>query len=163
MISIIVAAAKNGVIGKQGGLPWNLPAELANFKKITIGHPMIMGQATHEAIGRTLPGRTNIVLSRDKDYPAAEGSLVATSLQEAFDIAKNSAGGEETFVIGGENVFDQAMPYADRMYLTKIDAEVEGDKYFKYSPAEWVQNSGQKHAADDKNNYAYEFTIQDRK
>jgi dihydrofolate reductase len=159
VLSAIVAVAKNGVIGKEGGLPWYLPAELARFKQITMGHAIIMGRKTHESIGRALPGRTNIVITRDKDYKAAEGCIVANSLVEAIEKAKKSEGANEVFIIGGASVYQEAMPLLERIYLTKVDADIKGDKFFKYSPSEWKQISSEKHNADEKNEYGFEIAV----
>lgn len=137
-ISIIVAVAgKKRVIGKKGGMPWNIPEELARFKEITMGHPIIMGRRTHESIGRVLPGRTNIVISRDPDW-SAEGTIVAHSLDEALRLAALAQGHDEVFIIGGGEIYEQALsfrnkqalPLVDRLYLTVIDKEVEGDTFF---------------------------------
>ncbi len=173
MLSAIVAVAKGGVIGKEGGMPWYLPAELARFKEVTMGHPIIMGRKTHESIGRALPGRTNVVVTRNKDL-IAEGCKVVSSLDEAIELAKKSEGGsaaqtskkfrrpKEIFIIGGEQIYQQAMPLLERIYLTKVNVEVEGDKFFKYDPSEWKQVSSEKHSADKKNQYDFEFLVLDR-
>ena len=163
MISAIVATAKDGVIGKKGGLPWYLPAELAHFKEVTMGHPIIMGRRTHESIGRALLGRSNIVITHDKNYQAAEDCEVVSSLQDAIKSAETKPGAEEVFIIGGEQIYSEAMPLLDRIYLTKVDAEVEGDKFFKFDPKDWKQVSSEKHGADDKNQYDYEFVVLERK
>ncbi len=129
-ISIIVAVAgSKRVIGRAGGMPWNIPEELKRFREITMGHPIIMGRRTHESIGRVLPGRTNIVISRDPSYQT-EGIIVAHSLEEALEMAKNQPGSEEVFVIGGGEIYKQALPLADKLYLTVIDQEIEGDTFF---------------------------------
>ncbi len=161
MISTIVAVAKGGVIGKEGGMPWYLPAELARFKEVTMGHPIIMGRKTHESIGRALPGRTNIVITRSKGY-RAEGCRVVGSLEKAVEVAKGSEGSDEIFIIGGEQIYKEAMPKLERIYLTKVDAEVDGDKFFRYDPKEWKEVSSEKHSADEKNQYDFEFTTLDR-
>ncbi|HEX5394983.1 MAG TPA: dihydrofolate reductase [Candidatus Saccharimonadales bacterium] len=162
VISAIVAMAKNGVIGKGGGLPWYLPAELSRFKEVTMGHPIIMGRKTHESIGRALPGRTNIVITRDRGYKAAEGCVIVGSLNEALEQAKKSEGADEIFIIGGASIYEQAMPLLDRIYLTKVDADIKGDKSFNYGPDEWKQVSSEKHSADEKNQFDFEFTILSR-
>lgn len=162
MISTIVAVAKNGVIGKDNATPWYLPAELARFKQFTMGHPIIMGRKTHQSIGRALPGRTNIVITRNKDFKA-EGCEVVGSLEKATEKAKKAEGAEEIFIIGGEQIYKQAMPLLDRIYLTKVDVEVDGDKFFHFDPKEWKQVSSQKHSADEKNKYDFEFTVLERK
>lgn len=130
MISIIVAVAgKKRVIGKKGGLPWYIPEELKRFKSITMGHPVIMGRKTHESIGRPLPGRTNIVITHDSGY-SAEGCLVVHDLDEALSIAQGEPGSEEIFVVGGGQIYQQALPLADKLYLTYIDKEIAGDVFF---------------------------------
>ena len=154
-ISIIVAAADKGVIGKRGGLPWYLPAEMAYFKRNTMRHPIIMGRKTHESIGRALPGRNNIVISRNANY-VAEGCIVVNSLDEALAAAGDA---DEVFIIGGESIYQQALPIADRIYLTKVRAAITGDKFFRYDPKDWQQVFSEKHTADAKNKYAYEFTV----
>ncbi|MEX2007050.1 MAG: dihydrofolate reductase [Candidatus Saccharimonadales bacterium] len=158
MISIIVATAENGVIGKSGGLPWYLPAELAYFKKTTMRHPIIMGRRTYESIGRALPGRTNIVITHDKTYEA-EGCIVIDSLEKAIEKAKKSEGSDEIFIIGGESVYKEALPLAGRLYLTKVKATIDGDKFFKYNPANWKQVISEKHSSNEKNSYEYDFTV----
>jgi dihydrofolate reductase len=174
MISAIVAVADNGVIGKQGGLPWHLPAEMARFKQITMGHPIIMGRKTHESIGRALPGRTNVVITRDKSY-RAEGCEVVGSLNEAIMKAKQAERvsaaqtskkfrrPREIFIIGGEQIYREAMPVLERIYLTKVHAKIDGDKFFYYDPEEWKQVSSEKHPADSRNQYDFEFTVLERK
>jgi dihydrofolate reductase len=158
-LSAIVAVSENGVIGKENGLPWYLPAELANFKKITMGQPIIMGRKTHESIGRALPGRLNIVITRNEAYEAAEGCKVVNSLDEAIKAAE---GADEAFVIGGATIYEQAMPRLDRLYLTRVKAVIDGDKYFQFDPSQWKQVSKKQYKADEKNKYDYEFMILER-
>lgn len=158
-ISIIVATAENGVIGNRGNMPWRLPADLAHFKRITTGHPIIMGRVTHESIGRALPGRYNLVITNEKNYQA-DGCEVANSLEEAL---KKVTGEKEVFIIGGASIYEQALPKADRIYLTLIHARPEGDRYFKYDPREWEEVSRKSHKADDKNQHDYDFLILERK
>lgn len=130
MISIIVAVAgKKRVIGKKGGMPWYIPAELKRFRSITMGHPIIMGRKTHESIGRVLPGRTNIVISHDPDFKA-EGCMVTNNLDSALRLAQGKVGDNEVFIIGGGQIYAQALPLADKLYLTYIDKEIEGDVFF---------------------------------
>ncbi|MDP3733066.1 MAG: dihydrofolate reductase [Candidatus Daviesbacteria bacterium] len=127
MISIIVAiAGKKRVIGKKRALPWHIPQELKRFKEITMGHPIIMGRITHESIGKALPGRTNIVITSHPDY-SAEGCIVVYSLEEAL---RQAQGDDECFVIGGGEIYKQALPLADKLYLTYIDKEIKGDVFF---------------------------------
>lgn len=124
---IVAAVARNGVIGVRGGLPWQIPRDLAHFKELTMGHALVMGRATFESIGRPLPGRSNIVLTRRPDW-AHEGVDVARSLQEAVDIAASR--GQDVFIAGGAEVYRSALATADRLELTEVDAEPEGDTWF---------------------------------
>ncbi|MBI2086357.1 dihydrofolate reductase [Candidatus Daviesbacteria bacterium] len=129
-ISIIVAVAGNNrVIGKKGGLPWYIPEELKRFKEITMGHPIIMGRKTHESIGRALPDRTNIIITNSPNYTALD-CIVVHSLQEALRLASLAQGHDEVFVIGGGEIYKQALPKTNKLYLTKIDTEIEGDTFF---------------------------------
>ncbi|OGE64436.1 hypothetical protein A3I48_00505 [Candidatus Daviesbacteria bacterium RIFCSPLOWO2_02_FULL_36_7] len=129
-VSIIVAVAgKKRVIGKKGGLPWYIPEELKRFKEITTGHPVIMGRKTHESIGKALPGRTNIIITTSPNYTALD-CKVAHSLNEALRLATLAQGNNEIFVIGGGEIYKQALPKTDKLYLTKIDTEIEGDTFF---------------------------------
>ena len=160
-LSIIVAVAENGVIGKTNTLPWYLPAEMAYFKQKTMGHPIIMGRRTHESIGRPLPGRTNIVITHDKNYEA-DGCQTASSLDEALIKAKAAEGANEIFVIGGESIYALALPKANKLYLTKVRATIDGDKFFEYDANGWFQVWHEKHQADAKNKYDYEFLILER-
>lgn len=129
-VSIIVAVAgSKRVIGKAGGMPWNIPEELKRFREITMGHPIIMGRKTHESIGKALPGRANIVISRESNY-VSEGTIIVHSLDEALRLAQNQPGNDEVFVIGGGEIYRQALPLADKLYLTVIDREIEGDTFF---------------------------------
>ena len=127
-ISLIAALSENRVIGKENSLPWHIPEDLKHFKEVTSGHPVIMGRKTFESIGRLLPKRLNIVISRDKSY-VVEGATMANSLEEALEIAGNYDK-KEIFVIGGGQIFEQAMQYADRLYLTLVHTELEGDAFF---------------------------------
>ena len=126
MISIIVAIARNGVIGNGNALIWRIAEDLRRFKALTTGHPVIMGRKTYDSIGRPLPNRTNVVVTRRKDY-RPEGCLVAGSLEQAVGLFDQS---EEIFIIGGAQIYAQAMPMADRLYLTEIDSDYEGDTRF---------------------------------
>ena len=131
-ISLIVAVSRNGVIGRDNQLPWHLPEDLKYFKSVTMGKPILMGRKTYDSIGRPLPGRTNIVITRDPQWQAA-GVEVASSLQDAMALAEQAcalAGAEEIMVIGGEQIYSMTLPVADRLYVTQVDAEVEGDAYF---------------------------------
>jgi dihydrofolate reductase len=137
-VSLIVAMAKNRVIGANGALPWHLSSDLKRFKALTMGHHILMGRKTFESIGRLLPGRTSVVISRN---PALriEGAIVASSLQQALAA---SSGDEEAFVIGGERVFREALPIADRILLTEIDRDFDGDTWFpEIDPKDWTETS----------------------
>ncbi|MFO1388521.1 dihydrofolate reductase [Cellvibrio sp.] len=143
-LSLIVATAKNNAIGRNNELPWHLPQDLKYFKSVTLGKPVIMGRKTFESIGKPLPGRTNIVVTRQKNWSVA-GVLVAKSVEEALEIAQQFRGeqsslAEEVMVIGGAEIYRHALPIADRVYLTKIDIDVEGaDAFFpRLSPEQWA-------------------------
>jgi dihydrofolate reductase len=154
IISIIVAVAENGIIGRQGTmLPWSLPADLARFKKLTMGQSIIMGRKTYETIGRPLPGRQNIIVSRNQSY-RVDGCETASSLADALKKAES----EEVFIIGGGELFKHALPLATKMYLTCVHARPTGDVTFEYDETEWQLISSENHPADDKNEYAYSFT-----
>ncbi|MBI4095098.1 MAG: dihydrofolate reductase [Candidatus Liptonbacteria bacterium] len=160
MISIIVAVGKNRVIGKRGGLPWYLPADLKHFKEITMGHPIVMGRRTHESIGKALPGRTNVVITREKNYEAP-GCVIVHSIDEALDRVK---GEEEIFFIGGAEIFSQALPLAKRLYITQIDHEFEGDIFFpEINMSEWREMNREEGKTDEKNSYLYRFLVFERK
>ena len=133
-LAIIVAHAQNGTIGLAGNMPWRLPEDLKHFKEVTMGHPVIMGRVTHESIGRPLPGRDNIVISRNPDY-RPEGCRTATSLEEAAGMIKND---ELAFVIGGAQIYAQALKLVDTCWITEIQAEYPGDAFFgPLSLEEW--------------------------
>jgi dihydrofolate reductase len=128
-ISIIVAMSENRVIGVDNHLPWSIPEDLKRFKRITLGHPIVMGRKTFESIGKVLPGRTNIVVTREKTY-RVEGGAVCHSFEEALEWARRSPGSEEVFVIGGAEIFRLALPLASRIYLTEVRWPFEGDTFF---------------------------------
>lgn len=158
ILSIIVAMANNRIIGLNNTMPWHLPADLAWFKKNTLNKPIIMGRKTFESIGRPLPGRHNIIISRSQQNSDNPLITWVTSLSEAIDVAKNS---EEVFIIGGGNIYQQALPYVDRLYLTHINANLAGDTWFPdyLSDSKWQQVSIEHHCHDDKNAYDYTFEI----
>ena len=135
MISIIAAMGKNRVIGKDGKIPWRLPGDSARFKKITSGHPVIMGRKTFESIGKPLPHRTNIIITRQKKF-VAPGCEVVSSLEEAIIRAASFPGAEEVFIIGGGEIYKQAMNVANRIYLTLIEEDFDGDAYFPIEPVQ---------------------------
>ncbi len=158
-ISIVVAMDRNRVIGRGKRLPWHLPDDLKRFKAVTMGHPVIMGRRTHESIGKPLPGRTNIVLTADPQY-TAEGCVVAGSLDEGFRAAADV---KEVMIIGGAAVYREALPLADRIYLTTVHAELEGDAWFPIIDwSEWDVRDEAMHGADDRHTYAFSFFILDR-
>jgi len=161
-ISAIVAIAKNNIMGKDNNIPWYLPADLKYFKKVTLGHPILMGRKTYLSIGRPLPKRTNIILTRNPFFIAAN-CLVVHSIQEGLEIAQEE-NANEVFIIGGSQIYESSMDYWDRLYLTTVDAEVEGDIIFpELDFSEWQLVSEVKHKADDKNEYDYTFKVFDRK
>jgi dihydrofolate reductase len=152
-LTAVVAVSQNGVIGKDGGLPWHLPSELARFKQITMGYPVIMGRKTHESIGRALPGRKNIVITHDQSYKA-EDCTVVNSLTEALKVAE---GTDEAFVIGGASIYELAMPKLDKIYLTEVKAQMDGDRHFNFNKSGWKMVNSEHHQADENNKYAYEI------
>jgi len=154
IISLIAAMAKNRVIGKNNEMPWHLPADLKHFKAVTLGKPIIMGRKTYESIGRPLPGRTNIVISTNKAY-TLEGCETATSLEEAIKLVKEV---EEVMIIGGGFLYSQTLKFADKLYLTFIDLEEDGDTFFPdYQALNLKEIKREKHLKDEKNPYNYEF------
>ncbi len=179
MISMIAAMGKNRVIGKDNKMPWHLPADLKWFKQMTMNSPIIMGRKTYESIGKPLPGRFNIVLSRDKNLNI-NGCQVANSANQAIQIAESElqkhntgdsqntstphTGEKEIFITGGAYLYELFLPKADRLYLTLIDETFEGDTHFvDYDACEWDEVSRQDFQADDSNPHAYSFVILDRK
>ena len=163
-VSLIVAVSRNGVIGLDNQLPWHLPEDLKYFKSVTMGKPLIMGRKTFESIGRPLPGRTNIVITRDSGWHA-EGVEVAQTLLQAMTLARLACAQaelNEIMVIGGEQIYRLALPVADRLYLTEVQAEVEGDAFFPaYDPDQWQQISEQLPQQTDM--HPYRFLVLDRK
>lgn len=144
MTTVIVAAVgSNGVIGVDGALPWRIPEDLARFKQLTMGHALVMGRATFESIGRPLPGRTNIVLTRNPGW-AHDGVVVAKSLSEAIDEAATR--GQDAFIAGGAEVYREALDAADRMELTRVDEEPEGDTWFpEVNWSRWEETAREEH------------------
>ncbi len=158
LIALVAAVAANGVIGLQGKLPWRLPADLAFFKRLTLGHTVIMGRRTWQSLGRPLPGRRNVVLTRDPLF-SASGCRVAHSAEEAV---KGETG--ELFVIGGQEIFRQFLPLAQRLYITHVDAEVPGDAWFPAIDAkEWREVSGTPGTVDQRNPYPHRFVVYERR
>ena len=161
-LSILVAISNNGVIGRKGRLPWRLPDELKYVKRTTMGHTLLMGRKTYESIGRPLPGRTSIVLSRDPGYAPHPEVLVAASLEQGLEVARQR-GESETFVFGGETVYAAALVDADRLYLTRVNCEIEGDARFPdFNAEEWKLVSEETHERDDRHQYAFTLQTLDR-
>jgi dihydrofolate reductase len=159
-LSLVVAASSNNVIGRDGGLPWHLPDDLRQFKRLTTGKAVIMGRSTYESIGRPLPDRRNIVMTRNADY-VADGCDVVSSVSEAIDAVE---GAEEAMIIGGGQVYRDFLPLADRIYLTRVQAEVEGDTYFpEIDEATWRLVSSEHHGADEKHRYAFDVMVFERR
>ena len=161
-LSLAWAMAQNRVIGRNNNLPWYLPEDLKYFKRITMGKPIIMGRKTFESIGKALPGRANIVVTRNPEY-SADGIKVVTSLEAAQSLSESILaidGMEEAMVIGGAEIYSQALPFADRLYLTEVHAEVEGDTYFpEFDRSAWQEIARQDYAAEEPNPYDYSFIV----
>lgn len=161
-LTIIAAVAENGTIGDAGGLVWRLPADLKYFKRITTGHHVLMGRKTYESIGRVLPERTFVVITRQAEFEA-EGCTIVHSLEEAIESAR-AAGETEAFVIGGAEIYALALPHADRMHLTRVHASFEGDtKFPAFDEARWSEVAREDHEPDEKNAYRYAFTVLERR
>ena len=157
--SLIVAVARNGAIGKDNAMPWHLPADLAHFRRTTLGRPVIMGRRTWESLGRALPGRRNIVVSRRPAY-RAPGAEVVASLAEAWQAAE---GADEAFVIGGAQLYAEALAEADRIYLTEIAGDVAADAFFPaLAPGRWRKSVLGEHRADERNRFALRFLLLER-
>ncbi len=162
-ISLIVAVAENGVIGRAGELPWHLPDDLKRFKALTMGKPMLMGRKTCESIGRLLPGRTSLVLTRSAGWAAPAGVVVVRSMEQAITEASRG-GAQELAVIGGSEVFRLALPLARRIDLTRVHAEVSGDTHFPpLDPRIWRETERTEHPADARHAYAMTFSVLERR
>ena len=158
--TLVVAMARNRVIGRDNQLPWRLPDEIAYFKRVTMGHPIVMGRRTYESIGKPLPGRQNIVVTHDRAYKAP-GCTVVGSLAEAWEAAGDAA---EVCVIGGTSLFRESLPIADRIHLTLVEAEVAGDTYFpEFDRGEWRETEVMRHAADERHAYPFRILLLERK
>ena len=171
ILSMIVATADNNIIGKDNDMPWHLPADLAYFKKVTLGKPIIMGRKTYESIGRPLPGRRNIVISRDETYiPLGKGAAkavdVVTSVEQALALVDGSNGKqavEEVMVIGGGAIYKHCLPNADRLYVTHIKAAIDGDTQFpSYDDGSWLKTASELRVSDDSNAYDLDFCVYQR-
>jgi dihydrofolate reductase len=156
---LIVAMARNRVIGANGAIPWHLPNELQLFKRLTMGHHIVMGRKTFESIGRLLPGRTTVIVTRQAGY-AVPGAVVAHSLEEALAAC---AGDDEVFVIGGAEIFRSALPLADRIHLTVVDAEPAGDTFMpEFDRADWRECSAESFGRDARHPYDYQYSVLER-
>jgi len=154
IISLIAAASDNNVIGKNGALPWKMPADMKFFRDTTKGHTVIMGRKTYESMGKPLAGRKNVVITRNKFFKA-EGCTVLGSLTEAFAMFTDE---KEVFVIGGAEIYAHALPRANKVYLTRVHCVVDGDAHFvQLSEKEWIEVGRKSHPADEKNPYSYTF------
>lgn len=158
-INIVVAISQNGVIGRDGGLPWRMPADLKQFKSLTMGHPLIMGRKTHESIGRALPGRLNIVVSRQQEF-SAPGCEVVRSLDAALVLAGDVA---EVMIVGGASLYAATIGLAERIYLTEVHIDIGGNIVFPpIDWLEWREVFRERHLADAKNEFDYSFVTFDR-
>jgi len=159
-LSLIVAMTRRGVIGRGGALPWTLSADLKRFKALTMGHHLLMGRKTYESLGRPLPGRTSVVITRQAGLQLPPDVLIANSLDRAVELAEKD---EQPFVIGGGEIFCEALPRVSRLYVTWVEAEVDGDTYFPaWNPGEWRLVESERHSADAKNEYDTTFCIYNR-
>ena len=158
-MSIIVAMARNRVIGANGAIPWHLPEDLKRFKNLTLGHHIIMGRKTWESIGRPLPGRTTVIVTRQRGY-RAPGALIAHSLEEAIAACRDD---EEIFVIGGAELYAQALPRAGRLYLTTVEAEVAGDTTMpEFDAGGWREVSSMSFVPDERHRYPFRCAVYER-
>lgn len=159
IISIIVAMSRNRAIGRNGKLPWRISADLKNFKAITMGKPVIMGRKTHDSIGRVLPGRENVIISRDKNYQVKD----CTVLHSLDCVYAKFNSTDEIIIMGGADLYAQTLAKANRIYLTEVHAEVEGDAYFpEFDREVWEETERQDFKADAKNEYDYSFVVLER-
>lgn len=164
-VSLVAAVAANGVIGKNNDLPWRLPDDMKFFMEKTKGHHVILGRKNYESLPpkfRPLPQRTNIVVTRQRDYKA-EGCIVVHQFEDALKYAENH-GEHEVMVVGGSDIYKLSFPYADYLYLTEVLAPVDGDVYFpEFDRAEWQEVSREHHPADERHKYAFDFVLYERK
>lgn len=159
-ISIVVAVASNGVIGRNGGLPWHLPDDLKRFKTITMGKPLIMGRATHESIGRALPGRQNIVITRQRGYIAEDCDVVSSP----GDALRAAGDADEVMVIGGGDIYAQFLRRTDRIHLTRVKTDVDGDTFFPpLDPSEWQVLEREEFPVGDAREYGFTYEMLERR
>ena len=165
-LAVICAMSRNGVIGKDNGLPWNLPGDLKHFKQTTLGCPIIMGRKTWDSIGHPLPGRTNIIVTRSSEI-VSDGIEIARSFRTALDLAKSNLTSESTteiFVIGGAEIYKEAFPLASRLYLTRVDSFIDGDTYLEgFKEADWIEISSKSFKAASTEGYNYSICVLDRR
>lgn len=160
-ISFVVAAATNNAIGKDGKLPWHLPNDMKHFKNVTWGMPVVMGRKTFESLGKALPGRKNIVISRQPGLNI-QGAIAVKNMEDALFVARQTDA-NEVMVIGGGEIYKTLMDKAKRIYLTRVEAEPEADTFFPaISPKEWFLVSQKNHEADENNDYNYSFQLWER-
>lgn len=158
-VNVVVAVDRGGVIGRDGGLPWKLARDLQRFREITLGHPLVMGRRTHESIGRPLPGRLNLVLSRDPRY-LAPGCVTVPSLEAALAACAELP---EVMIVGGAALYAAALPLAQRLFLTEVAATTEGDVRFPdFDRRAWCETARETHPADERNEYACDFVVLER-
>lgn len=159
-VSLIVAMDENNLIGRGGDLPWRLSADLKHFKSLTVGKPIVMGRKTWDSIGRPLPKRPNIVVTSNPQFEA-EGATVVSGLEQAIEVCGDVA---EVMIIGGSTIYRAFLPKADRLYLTRVHAKLEGDTHFpSFDLDAWDEVARERHPADDKNAHDYSFLILERK
>jgi dihydrofolate reductase len=156
MINIIAAVGINREIGKNNQLLWDLPNDLKRFKSLTTGHPVIMGRKTHESIGKPLPGRLNIIITRQRDY-FVDGCLIVHSIKDAIAEAKKQD--EEVFIIGGEEIYKLAMPLAERLYMTWVHGEFEADSFFPEVDDQWYLATSENYTRDDRHKHDFVYTV----
>jgi dihydrofolate reductase len=162
IVSFVVAADENNLIGKDNQLPWHLPADLKYFKNLTTGHCIVMGRKTFDSLGRLLPNRTHVVITRQENYQP-EGVIVVSSIEDAINSCA-AKGEEEIFIIGGAEIFKQALSKADRLYLTRIHHSFEGDTWLpEFNPDQWKEKAKIDHLPDEKNAYAYSFITYEKR
>ncbi|WP_277252033.1 dihydrofolate reductase [Neptunomonas phycophila] len=164
-LAMIVAQSSNRVIGRDNKLPWYLPGDLKYFKQATMGKPIIMGRKTFESIGKPLPGRLNIIISRDASF-TAQGIKVVMSLPEAIELAESQAlidGVDEAMIIGGAQIYALALPEVERLYITQVHADIEGDAYFpEFNRSQWTELGREDFSAQGPNPYDYSFIVYQR-
>ena len=158
----IVAVTDNDVISKEGKIPWHMPMDFERLKRITLGHPIIMGRKTHDSIGRTLPGRLNVVISTNPDYKVREGSILVDSLDAALNLEQVKAA-DEAFIFGGESIYMQALPKTQKIYLSRIHTTVDGDTFFKFDASGWMESSRESFKKDEQNPFDHDFIVLERK